>query len=327
MKTSCLTALATTALLACGLPAQAQTSTTVFGLIDLSIGSTKAPGGVATKGVDSGKMTTSYFGIKGVEDLGGGLLAVFRLEHFLRADTGSAGRFDADTFWSRNASVGISSKTLGTLTIGRNSPPLFIATLLFNPFGDSFGYSPAIRHYYTSGTVTGDSGWSDSVLYASPRFGGFSFGLAGAMKESSNGGNWSVNAGYSDGPLAASLVYQQVKKDGNVAVQDTNTWQLGAAYNFGPARLFLQYGDVSNRNTNVDYRISGLGVRVPMGQGALLAQWGHVSPSAGASRNTTTVGYTYALSKRSDLYGMLMSDQQSGRSSGGGYSLGLRHAF
>ena len=85
----------------------------------------------------------------------------------------------------------------GKLAVGRNTTPLFVATLAFNAFGDSFGdsfgYSPNIRHYFTSGTVTGDSGWSDSVLYNSPSLGGFKFGVAAATKESaggtSNGGN------------------------------------------------------------------------------------------------------------------------------------------
>lgn len=75
MKNIPLRALAATAMPACGLTAQAQTGVTTFGLIDLSIGSTKAPGGTAVKGVDSGKMTTSYVGIKGLEDLGGMLMS------------------------------------------------------------------------------------------------------------------------------------------------------------------------------------------------------------------------------------------------------------
>ena len=47
------------------------------------------------------------------------------------------------------------------------------STINFNAFGDSFGYSPSVRHIYTSNTVTGDSGWSDSVLYTTPNMGGF----------------------------------------------------------------------------------------------------------------------------------------------------------
>ncbi|EWS65322.1 Outer membrane protein (porin) [Hydrogenophaga sp. T4] len=73
------------------LGAQAQSSVSVYGLLDLSMGSTKAPGGSSVKTVDSGKMTTSYFGFGGKEDLGGGLSAVFKLESFMRAHTGARG--------------------------------------------------------------------------------------------------------------------------------------------------------------------------------------------------------------------------------------------
>ena len=57
--------------------AQAQSSVTTYGLIDVSFGSTKAPGGITQTTVDSGKLTTSYYGFRGTEDLGGGLSAVF----------------------------------------------------------------------------------------------------------------------------------------------------------------------------------------------------------------------------------------------------------
>ena len=233
------------------LGAQAQSSVNVYGLMDLSVGSTKAPGGTATTAVDSGKLTTSYYGFGGREDLGGGLAATFRIEGFLRAASGDAGRFTGDSQFSRTASVGLSSARLGSVTLGRNTTALFVSTLGFNAFGDSFGYSPSIRHYFTSGTTTGDSGWSDSLAYNSPVWGGFK---AGAMvtSKTGNGGNWSVNLGYGAGPLAVSLVHQQVKKDGAAAVADTDTTQLGASYDFGVAKAFLQLGQVDNTTTGND---------------------------------------------------------------------------
>ncbi|MCK6424545.1 MAG: porin [Burkholderiaceae bacterium] len=315
------------ALLAAG-AAQAQGSVTLNGLFDASVGATKAPGGQTDRAVDSGKMTTSWFGLHGSEDLGGGVAAIFRMESFLRVDRGEAGRFGGDTFWARNAHVGLRSASLGTLTIGRNTTALFVSTLLFNAFGDSFGYSPAIRHYFTSGTVTGDTGWSDSISYSSPRWGGFGFGLATAVQEeSSNGGNWSVNLGYSGGPFAASLVYQDVEKDGSSAVADTRTWQAGAKWNFGVLEAMAQYGTVKNDSTGNDYRIAGLGAKVPVGAGAVLAQWGRLDPKTGAERTTFSLGYDHFISKRTDLYAVAMSDKVDGLSSGHGWSLGVRHRF
>ena len=61
-------------------------------------------------------MTTSWFGVSGSEDLGGGLSALFTLQSFMRADTGASGRFGADTFWARNAFVGLASNSLGKVT-------------------------------------------------------------------------------------------------------------------------------------------------------------------------------------------------------------------
>jgi predicted porin len=319
--------LATATLLATlALGAQAQSSVNVYGLMDLSVGSTQAPGGTATTAVDSGKMTTSYYGFGGREDLGGGLAATFRIEGFLRAASGDAGRFNGDPQFSRTASVGLGSARLGSLTLGRNTTALFVSTLGFNAFGDSFGYSPSIRHYFTSGTTTGDSGWSDSIAYNSPTWDGFK---AGAMvtSKTGNGGNWSVNLGYGAGPLAVSLVHQQVKKDGAAAVADTDTTQLGASYDFGVAKAFLQLGQVDNTTTSNDHKITGLGARVPLGAGAVIAQYGQISPQTGADRNTLSVGYLHNLSKRTELYAVAMHDKIDGLPSGGGYSLGVRHRF
>ena len=69
--------------------AHAQSSVSVYGLIDLSMGQSQAPGAKATKNVNSGNMSTSFIGFKGSEDLGGGLKANFQLEQRLDLDTGA----------------------------------------------------------------------------------------------------------------------------------------------------------------------------------------------------------------------------------------------
>ena len=339
MKKPILRSLALACLSVTALGAHAQSSVTLFGLVDMSIGSNKAPGGLRQTGVDSGKLTTSYFGMRGAEDLGGGLSAVFRLEGFLLADTGASGRFAGDTLFSRTASVGLSSKTLGTFTLGRNTTPLFISTVSFNPFGDSYGYAPSTRHYFTSGTVTGDSAWNNSALYSSPEFGGFRFGVIGAVAAprtngagSSNGVNWGANVGYAGGPLSAALVYQSAKKDETrpvpAAVQaDTRTLQLNGAYDFTVVKAFAQYGEVRNTTTDNRYRISELGARVPVGAGAVLAAWGRVAPKTGPDRNTVSLGYDYNLSKRTDIYAVAMRDKLDNLSAGSSYSVGVRHRF
>lgn len=315
--------------------ASAQSSVKVYGLLDLGLGYSKAAGStVSQTSVDSGKMTTSYYGIGGTEDLGGGLSAQFKLEGFLRADTGEQGRNSTDMQFARAANVGLSHKDYGTLTVGRAATALYATLLKFNAFGDSFGYSPTIRHYFGSGqaAVTGDNGWSDSINYSSPSFSGFTFGGAWASKEDSsgglsNGGNWSVNASYSDGPWAAALVVHDVKKDGTAAVNDTHTTHVSGSYDFGVAKVFLQYGEVENNTTLNDRKLTDLSVRVPYGKGAFIAAWGKNNPDTGATRTTTSAGYVYPLSKLTDLYAVGMRDKLDGSSSGYSYSAGMRLRF
>jgi len=304
--------------------AQAQSSVTLYGLVDMSVGQFQDSGGKKKSGVESGKMTTSFIGFRGTEDLGGGLSAVFAIESFMRSDTGQAGRYDADSFWARSAYVGVASP-YGTVTMGRNTTSLFVSTLLFNAFGDSFGFSPSIRHYFTSGTTTGDTGWSDSIKYLSPKWAGFSFTLHGALGEQNGGKNAGASAMYMSGPVGVSLAYQKVHK--GATVDDTDTWQLGGSYDFTVVKLFGQYGQVKNDNTDNKYKLADAGVAVPIGPGKFLAQYGQISPDVGADRKTITVGYDYLVSKRTDLYANFMHDKIDGLDTGNSYAVGIRHKF
>ena len=325
LRSRSLSAVCTACLPAAG-GAQAQSSVSLYGLVDLSVGRTKAPGGVATKGVNSGNMTTSFIGFRGSEDLGGGLSAVLAIESFMRSDTGSAGRFDGDPFWARTASVGLAS-AYGSLNLGRITTSLFVNTLVFNAFGDSFGHSPAIRHTFTSGTVTGDTGWSDSVKYASPSFGGLSFTLHAAANDegAGSGRNKGASAMYFSGALGLGAAWQAVEK--GATVDDTTAWQIGGSYDFKAVKLFAQHGSVDNDSTGNGYGITGLGAAVPIGAGKALLQWGRISPDTGADRKTFSLGYDHFLSERTDLYAVYMDDRIDGLPSGGNDGVGIRHRF
>lgn len=304
----------------------AQSTVNLYGLLDLSIGRTQAPGGAAIKGVESGKMTTSFWGVRGTEDLGSGLKAVYTVESFMRADAGEAGRFTGDTFWARNSFVGLEGG-FGSVTLGRNTTTLFVQTLIFNALGDSFGFSPSIRHYFTSGTVTGDTGWNDSIRYALPKMGSLSATVMAAAAEANGGRNMSASALYFSGAFGAGFAWQSAKK--GATVQDTATWQLAASYDLKSVKLFGQFGNVDNKSTGRDYDIIGFGATVPVaaGNGLVRAQWGQVKPDVGAKRSTLSLGYTHNLSKRTEVYGVFMNDKLSGTGSGNNYSLGIRHRF
>lgn len=330
--------LALAALVALGATsAQAQSTVTLFGLIDVSAGKFQSPGAKSTKGIDSGNMTTSFWGVKGTEDLGGGMSAVFSLESFLRADVGASGRFGADTFWARNAYVGLTSGA-GTVTLGRNTTALFVNTLIFNAFSDSFGFSPAIRQTFISSPgfptvltkandvqVSGDTGWSDSIKYSSPSFGGLSFTAHGALGEANGGRNLGLSALYFGGPFAAGFAWQKVEKGSTVS--DTTAWQLGASFNLAPVKFYAQYGSTDNKTFDNTIKVIGLGADYTMGLGKFLVQWNKLSPDVGADLKTFSLGYDYQMSKRTDLYGVYMNEKKTGVSTGSSYAVGIRHRF
>src|ERR1700735_5634039 len=116
--------------------AQAQSSVQLYGQVDEWVGATKFPGGQSAANVGGGGMSTSYWGMKGSEDLGGGYQAIFALEAFFRAQNGEAGRFTGDTFFARNSYAGIVSP-YGTVTAGRLTTQLFVSPIPFSPLIDS----------------------------------------------------------------------------------------------------------------------------------------------------------------------------------------------
>jgi len=341
-------ALAPLALAAAGAfsgTAHAQSTVKLYGLLDMSAGTFQNAGGTKLTRAESGNFSTSFIGFSGNEDLGGGLSTLFAIESFLRMDTGQSGRVAVDVsprtdvFWARAANVGLSG-SFGTARLGRNTTPLFISTLIFNPFGDSFGFSPSIRQYYTA-ALLGDSGWSNSLRYDSPKFGGASVTLLGSLGENSSksvGKNIGGNVLYFGGPFAATFAYQDVKNDLDFRFStalpagfvDQKTWQIGASYDLGMAKLYGQYGDVkTTAAANTEAKISQVGVSAPISVGSFLASYGqakYTGATVGTSK-TTTIGYDYNLSKRTDVYAVYLNDKFTALTSGNTFALGLRHTF
>lgn len=335
------------ALASAALPVFAQSSVQAYGLLDASAGSFQNAGGLKTKRLDSGNMSTSYIGFRGNEDLGGGLRAGFTLESFLLLDSGGASRVPGvDAYWARNANVSLSGG-FGALKLGRQGPPLFVSTLLFNPFGDSFGFSPSIRQWYNSpqGTpLVGDSGWNNAIGYSTPNLGGFSANLlvaAGEGAATAKGKNLGANVLYFGGPVALTAAWQSVKAQGTLGrpisafagFREQTAWQLGGSVTFGAVKAFGQYGSIKTSATStVKVNNWQAGVAVTMGTGRVLASYGNskldlVAPLADKTSKTLTLGYDHALSKRTSIYGVFMSDKYTGLSSGSTYALGVRHTF
>lgn len=363
-KQSALVKLGAGALLAMGAqaPAWSQSNVTVTGLMDLYAGSMRYAGDTsAVTSVNSGGMTTSWVGFKGSEDLGGGLQAKFNITSFLRADTGASGRFPGnETMWSRDANVGLSGG-FGSVSIGRDLAPEFLPSILFNPFGDSFTFSPLILQMNVplfnasgwSSSVVGDTGWSNEIIYSTPKFGGLSANVhyqAGEKAGESGKNNVGANLLYFDGALALTAFWHEVKVNNPLDTPADNVqpggaiplgtglfaarqraWMLGGSYDFGVAKLFATYGQTSH---DIDFKdkLGSLGASVPVAGGKVLLAWAQTRRSGDAigeslKRNTYSLGYDYDLSKRTDLYAAVLHDSITDQSSGTSFGFGIRHRF
>lgn len=325
--------------------AQAQSSVQVMGLMDGFAGSIRMAGDSAsTKQVGSGGMTTSWVGFKGTEDLGGGLKANFALTSFMRINSGTPGRFTGDNFFSRDANLGLSGD-FGAVTIGRGLAPNFLPTVIFNPFGDSFTFSPLVLHANVglfngtgwTATTPSDTGWSNEIIYSTPKFGGLSgnvhYQFSNLADTGGNSGkkNVGANALYFNGPLALTAFYERDQLTNPTVTTFTplNTktdWMLGGSYDFSVAKAFLTYGQASNDLTP-KAKTTSIGASAPVGAGKFLAAYAQTKIDGGASRKTASFGYDYFLSKRTDIYAVYMNDKITAKSTGNSFGVGIRHSF
>lgn len=353
--------VAAAALLALAGAAQAQSSVKLYGALDLSVGSfenahTKGTPARTTQ-VSSGNMMTSFFGLSGSEDLGGGLKAEFAIESFLQPDTG---RSDAVTntsggFWGRASNVALSGG-FGKVALGQYDNPLFTSGYTYNPFGSSMAFSPTMRHFYYNQATVGqanatagfDTGFVNSVTYESPVMSGFSGALQYSPKETKLAGykdSYTVSGNYANGPLAASLTYV---KGGITPITtgtfrgyagDEKVWALGVSYDFGVAKAFGQYTTIKQEADAITSSVANkdkiyqVGVSVPVtDKASVLASYGKLSnkvTTTGAKETDAvfSVGYDYFLSKRTDVYGVVSNNTHTAKESGQTFVVGIKHAF
>jgi predicted porin len=319
--------------------ARAQTAV-LYGLIDASASRVKDVGAERRLQLDSGNLQRSFIGIRGSEDLGGGLQAVYRLESYLRVDGGQSGRFDGDAFFAREASVGLSG-AFGTTVLGRTVTPLYAATINFNPFGESAGFSPSARQYFGSrGVILGDTRWNNSIAYSNNVSDApLRINFAANTPEEPAGGpgvgrNLGASIAYVTGPFAVVLAAERIKNSGRAvpAGFDRQTaYQLGATYDFKLIRVYGQVGRVKTEAAVDDQAILyQLGLAVPLGNSLILASYGrsHLKSSVRAvSDRTSSIGYDYFLSKITDIYIAAMLERLSFVSSGNSIAGGLRVRF
>ncbi|KXU85444.1 hypothetical protein CI15_19925 [Paraburkholderia monticola] len=333
----------------------AQSSVTLYGIVDQSVRFTTNSNAANDNQVQltNGAITNSRWGMKGEEDLGGGLKAIFRLESGFEPQTGVLDQNGA--LFGRYAYVGLSGR-LGTFTLGRQG------TESFNFYGD---FDPL-----TVGNYTANS-WpffmtigriSNTATYAG-QFGGLhvgaTYGFGQQPGSMSKGSYWGTRASYDLGPASFGGTYQEMRDlDNNVQ----RMWGVGGKYAIGPATLFAGYMGGSDATGFVD---SALNVSTVTGgnfvdnqrrdmtlyTGAVwqvmpaLAVTGafyyddmkNVNGFSGNSgkRYTGVLLAEYSLSKSTQVYGTVDYNKVSGgattelpgKSNQTGVAAGIRHMF
>lgn len=238
--------------------AMAQTTgVTLYGVVDLGVrnGSgltaSNAPAAGSTRSLGSGIHTTSRWGLRGSEDLGGGAKALFQLESGLNADTGAPA--NATKYFDRASWVGLQNGW-GTLALGRQTTTLADAVSPVDPLAMRFaGFNPSIgvaalsQHglgiqYGSAGAASG-SYRLDNSLKLTGRFGGFTaramWGIGEVESQASALSSHGVGLAWAGNGLVVSGAYQTFN-DADKRSLDGAT--LGASYQWGSVRLAANAG-------------------------------------------------------------------------------------
>jgi len=319
--------------------AAAQTNVSIYGVVDTGI-TRFDNGATTTTRLDSGIQSGSRIGFRGTEDLGGGLSAIFTLENGFNVDDGTLGQ--GNRLFGRQAFVGLSSTSLGALKFGRQYNPIRSAVEGVDPFGLGLaGNAANVFNVYGDRT-------DNTINYATPNFGGFTGQLAYSLGEAAGsnsiGRSLGLSAGYAAGPLSLIVAHHdQNLVAAGVANGDSTTTLLGGTFDFGVAKLHAAYarnkGEGVTGATTIDRDDAMLGVSAPLGAGRILASWIRRSDDIGANRDADQIalGYTYDLSKRTNLYTSYARTRNeaaatlNGASAAGRdpsvFNVGVRHRF
>ncbi|HEY1998371.1 porin [Paraburkholderia sp.] len=265
--------------------AHAQSSVTLYGLIDTGIVYTNNQGGHSNWQELSSSTQNTVFGLKGTEDLGGGLDAIFKIEQGFNLNNGSEA-FPGDGFGSQ-AWVGLQSEQYGALTFGRQfdvlNDLLGPLTAEFNTWGGNLAAHPFENDNLAADSVV----INNSVKYTSPNYHGLTF--EGMYSFSNKAGGFADNraygfaASYAQGPFNLAAGYLQFNNAGggvigsnvngaisqgdgsaNFVAQRQRIWGVGGNYTMGPATIGLVWS-----HTQIDNMASvfsfGLGSYLPLG--------------------------------------------------------------
>jgi predicted porin len=326
------------ALAACtvGAPVFAQSSVTVFGVVDLAVRSVK--NNDRQSQLAGSGLTSSRLGFRGVEDLGGGLKANFWLEGALDPDTGNA----TGQTWQRRATVGLQGG-FGEIRLGREKNPSGLTWEQLDPFADT-GMGAVGRLQLANGMVPTGGAYasyprsSNAIAYYTPGSGFFASAMYAAGEGALGNRHVGARVGYGAGNLFAVLAYGTTELTGGV---DLDRVTVGLTYDLKVVKLYGMFSKSDAGPAEQDNYL--VGVQVPLGAFVLRASY-HQMEGGGSIGNREAkqlnLGGQYNLSRRTALYANVAdisntntaltvatgSTLSTGRDSSG-FEIGLRHAF
>ncbi len=330
--------------------AQAQ-SIEMYGIVDMGfVQESGGPTGPTSAGtaagtinkLTSGAQSGTRLGFKGTEDLGGGMKALFVLETGISADKGG---FNQGNGFARQSFVGLQSN-MGTVTMGRQYTPYFLTMLVGDPF--AAGMAGAAQNMLMPAS---NIRMDNAVKYTSPVFSGFSaeaaYGFGEQADSDVRGRQLGAFINYSGAPVNVRLGYLRKNIDTTTPLtksKELSNWILAANWDVKVAKLFAAvtnndeavYAPV--RRKSQDYLV---GAQVPFNKHTFIASYIYKDGDDAMTGNANQValGYTYTMSKRTNLYaawGRINNGTNSlltvGNNSDPGYgdkalNLGIRHIF
>ncbi|CCD38494.1 Outer membrane porin protein 32 precursor,putative 3-hydroxyphenylpropionic acid porine [Candidatus Paraburkholderia kirkii UZHbot1] len=277
----------------CG-TASAQSSVTLYGVVDNAFAYVDDQRGHSNVYMSQGNLQASKFGLLGAENLGGGTKAIFRLESGCNSLTGA--RSSAGVIFNRQAYAGLSNDRYGTLTLGRQYTPYF--SMVGAHPGDVDALDTTLR-------------FNNSVTYASPVIAGLAFsaqyGLGGVPGSIASGSNFSTALRYDYQPVSVAAGYVRLKdiatspslgtfainspvNNGYASAQSAQLIAATARYTYKDLMLGLNY-------SNVQY---GPGPRSLFTDEAVFNSYGAIATYRFTPAVTVAAGYSYTRTSKSN---------------------------
>jgi predicted porin len=274
--------------------AAAQSSVTIYGVADVALAkeNTGAANGGRTA-INSGNQSSSRFGFRGTEDIGGGLKAVFNLEGGYAIDSGLG---DASLFGRRSV-VGLEGE-FGSVILGREYTPIADVANATDILGQGF-YGSNLSAF-ASGKLTRRI--SNSVNYKSPVMSGFKFSAAYSAGEATTGPSLNlmgVAADYKMGNLYIGAGYHTFKR---LATGDDKELMIGAAYKMGAFEIKGNYMEADPTGATNKFEQINLGLSYTQDANKFFVNYQTNELETGAKGNSLSLAYSYTLSKRTNLY-------------------------